>query len=134
MTRRPIVHDSRFPIAGGSRDRRRAHDNDPSTERPKLIDHLRRSMGQQNFERACELLDAYIESWLNLGGAESETEGAAMDARLDPRPGELSKMFPDLKAPLRVEGVPSSIASRVLDHRPGELSEMFPDAKAPMRV
>jgi len=140
MNRRPIVHDSQFPITGGSRDRRRGGwDSDPSTMRPRLEAHLRTSMGAQNYATAIDLLDAYINSWLGLGGeGEGEGEGGAMDARVrDHGARSLAELFPDARAPLKLEGgetASGDLDARVLDHRPGELAKMFPDLKAPMRV
>ena len=138
MNRRPIVHDSiSFPLAG-SHDRRRTFDADPTIARPALENHLRRSMGAQNFATAIDLLNDYADSLLGLG-AESEGEGEAMDSRFDPRPGDLAKMFPHAKAPLRVfEGGEAesraAMDARVHDHRPGELAKMFGDAPNPRRA
>ena len=135
MNRRPIIYDSRFPI-GGSRDRRRAFDNDPTETRPALVDHLRRSMGADNFAKAIDLLNAWGDSLLGLGGeSEGEGESSAMDSRLDPRPGEFAKMFPDSRNPALAPnaGGGASIAAnaRELDHRPGQLATLFPDAPNP---
>ena len=85
MTRdhRPIVHDARFPIGG--------RDDGPLEARSALTDHLRKSMGSENYQKAILLLD------YALGVGEG---GAAMDARvLDPRPSELAKMFGDVPNP-----------------------------------
>ena len=93
MGRLPIVRDNAYPL-GGSRDRRRAFDNDPTITRPALVDHLRRSMGADNFTKAIELLDAWGNSLLGLG------EGGAHDARvLDHRPGQLATLFADAPNP-----------------------------------
>ena len=99
MNRRPIVHDNAYPI-GGSRDRRRTFDADPTIARPALENHLRRSMGAQNFATAIDLLNDYADLLLGLGG-ESEGEGASasMDARVRDQRGaaSLSELFPEFK-------------------------------------
>jgi len=98
MNRRPIVHDSSFPITG-SRDRRRAFDNDPTIARPRLVDHLRRSMGAANFATALDLLNAWGDSLLGLSG-ETEGDPSAMDARVrDHGPSQLSRLFADAPNP-----------------------------------
>lgn len=100
---RRIVHDSRYPI-GGSRDRRFiARDSDPTVSRPALVQHLRQSMGGANFDRACVLLDNYVNDLLGLGGGELEGDPSAMDSRVHDRTAtSLAEMFPDLKAPMKI--------------------------------
>jgi len=140
MDRRPIIYDSSFPITGGSRDRRRGFDNDPTITRPRLVAHLKRSMGAQNFEQAIDLLNAWGDSLLGLGvgeeEGESEGESSAMDSRARDRRGAASlvDMFPNAKAPLKLEGGETASvrpSHRSLDHGPSELSRLFAAAPNP---
>jgi hypothetical protein len=132
---RPIIHDSSYPISG-SRDRRRlALDNDPTVARPALQAHLRSSMSADNYAKAIDLLNAYADSLLGLGGGERESDPSAMDARFDSRPGMLAGLFPASSNPRLAPHAGavdlSAPDNRVLDHRPGVLSELFPDSANP---
>ena len=100
MDRRPIVHDSIFPIAGGSRDRRRGGwDSDPTVTRPRVVNFLRPRLSADDFATVLNLLNDDTDAWLGLGG-ESESEGGAMDARVrDHRPGQLATLFADAPNP-----------------------------------
>ena len=138
--RRPIIHDSSYPL-GGSRDRRRggARDDGSLEARAALMDHARRSMGADAFAKWCCLLDYYDSALLGPNLGEGEGESAAMDGRvLDQRPGELAKMFPTLSnlklAPNAGAGDREQSAAmneRFLDPRPSELAKMFPGAANP---
>lgn len=98
---RPIIHDSSYPL-GGSRDRRRggARDDGPREARAALQDHMRRSMGADDYAKSCVLLDYLVNALLGPDADGGEGELAAMDGRvLDHRPGELVWMFPDAPNP-----------------------------------
>jgi hypothetical protein len=93
MTRdhRPIVHDARFPIGG--------RDDGPLEARSALTDHLRKSMGSENYAKACLLLDYFTSALQGPNGGEGELDASAMDSRLRDGPSELAKMFPDAANP-----------------------------------
>lgn len=89
---RLIVHNSQFPIGG--------RDDGPLDARAALTDHLRKSMGSENYAKACLLLDYFERALLGPDAGEGEGKSSAMDGRVfDPRPSDLAKMFGDVPNP-----------------------------------
>ncbi len=83
---------------------------------------MRRSMGEANFARACDLLNSFVDELLNLGGG-SEDEGTGSPER----PRDRVEGFTEKQRRVGFTGdrAPS---------RGGGLAEMFGDCPAPLRL
>jgi hypothetical protein len=136
MTRsRPIVHDSSYPLAGSRARRRLARDDGPLEARSALQNHMQKSMGDDDYTKACILLGYFERALLGPDVGEGEGDPAAMDARFDSRPSVLAGMFSTSINPRLAPNAGardlSATDSRVLDHRPSELAKLFSDAPNP---
>jgi hypothetical protein len=91
-----LTDDLRRELANArpARPARLARDANPIETRAVLKDHLRRSMGADNYARACALLDELV----GAGGEEQTSVGFRGAGDCSPR----KRRFPDLKIPQRL--------------------------------
>jgi hypothetical protein len=88
-----LTDDLRRKLAN-ARPARLARDANPIETRAVLKDHLRRSMGADNYARACALLDELV----GAGGEEQTSVGFRGAGDCSPR----KRRFPDLIVPQRL--------------------------------